>query len=682
MKKSILIIISIFATVFCTAQSYNFEQGVKAFKEDNLEQALDFFGRELNDNPKNPVAYFYCAVIYKYNENYAAALSNINNSIKNFTKKDKEWLASAYKLRADINVEIENFDKAFEDYALAIKMTPNDLDFYIDRAQVYFDLKKYEKSESDYRQVLKIDESNLLGWAGLGRNYLSQKKYNEAEQTLNKLIKLDPEYTGGYYYRSLLYIEQKKYDEAINDIFQCFLIDETDRQVRSLFVSFAKKNPSLALSKVNAKIAANPQNDSWYFIRAQIQETKSNFISAIEDYSKVLELTDVRFKSSILEYRADCYKNAGVYSKSIADYTESISLDSTNAYMYGYRADAKRLMGDYQGAINDFTLAINIEPREDWFYYRRGWVKDEFLKDYKGGLDDYNEAISINKDYAYTYLNRGRLYFEKLNSPEKGKLDFERILLLDSIVKSEGNCKHFALFHLGRKNDAIQWANKIIEQYPTEGNYYDLACLFSLMNEQKDAIENLTLAFQNGYRDFTHLSKDDDLDNIRNTPEFKNLVLEWQEVFENSLKVELNERPLMTEKKSETVTIPMAPKGSGIYEVSCKVNDLRLNFIFDTGASEISISQTEALFMLKNGYLNSNDIMGKQSYMDANGNISIGTKIRLRQVDFGGLILENITASVVHNDKAPLLFGQSALGKYGKIIIDNQKNTITIIKEN
>ncbi|MFA5543807.1 MAG: tetratricopeptide repeat protein [Bacilli bacterium] len=682
MKKSILIIISIFATVFCTAQSYNFEQGVKAFKEDNLEQALDFFGRELNDNPKNPVAYFYCAVIYKYNENYAAALSNINNSIKNFTKKDKEWLASAYKLRADINVEIENFDKAFEDYALAIKMTPNDLDFYIDRAQVYFDLKKYEKSESDYRQVLKIDESNLLGWAGLGRNYLSQKKYNEAEQTLNKLIKLDPEYTGGYYYRSLLYIEQKKYDEAINDIFQCFLIDETDRQVRSLFVSFAKKNPSLALSKVNAKIAANPQNDSWYFIRAQIQETKSNFISAIEDYSKVMELTDVRFKSSILEYRADCYKNAGVYSKSIADYTESISLDSTNAYMYGYRADAKRLMGDYQGAINDFTLAINIEPREDWFYYRRGWVKDEFLKDYKGGLDDYNEAISINKDYAYTYLNRGRLYFEKLNSPEKGKLDFERILLLDSIVKSEGNCKHFALFHLGRKNDAIQWANKIIEQYPTEGNYYDLACLFSLMNEQKDAIENLTLAFQNGYRDFTHLSKDDDLDNIRNTPEFKNLVLEWQEVFENSLKVELNERPLMTEKKSETVTIPMAPKGSGIYEVSCKVNDLRLNFIFDTGASEISISQTEALFMLKNGYLNSNDIMGKQSYMDANGNISIGTKIRLRQVDFGGLILENITASVVHNDKAPLLFGQSALGKYGKIIIDNQKNTITIIKEN
>lgn len=682
MKKSILIIISIFASVFCTAQSYNFEQGVKAYKEDNLEQALDFFGRELNDNPKNPVAYIYCAVIYKYNENYATALSNINNSIKNFTTKDKEWLASAYKLRADINVEIENFDKAFEDFALAIKMTPNDLDFYIDRAQVYFDLKKYEKSESDYRQVLKIDESNLRGWAGLGRNYLSQKKYNEAEQTLNKLIKLSPEYTGGYYYRSLVYNEQKKYDEAINDIFQCFLIDETDRQVRSLFVSFAKNNPSLALSKVNAKIAANPQNDSWYFIRAQIQETKSNFISAIADYSKVMELTDVRFKSSILEYRADCYKNAGFYSKSIADYTESISLDSTNAYMYGYRADAKRLMGDYQGAINDFTLAINIEPREDWFYYRRGWVKDEFLKDYKGGLDDYNEAISINKDYAYTYLNRGRLYFEKLNSPEKGKLDFERILLLDSIVKSGGNCKHYALFHLGRKDDAIQWANKIIEQYPTEGNYYDLACLFSLMDEQKDAIKNLTLAFQNGYRDFTHLSKDDDLDNIRNTPEFKYLVLEWQEVFENSLKVELNERPLMTKKKSETVTIPMTPKGSGIYEVSCKVNDLRLNFIFDTGASEISISQTEALFMLKNGYLNSNDIMGKQSYMDANGNISIGTKIRLRQVDLGGLILENITASVVHNDKAPLLFGQSALGKYGKIIIDNQKNTITIIKEN
>lgn len=124
----------------------------------------------------------------------------------------------------------------------------------------------------------------------------------------------------------------------------------------------------------------------------------------------------------------------------------------------------------------------------------------------------------------------------------------------------------------------------------------------------------------------------------------------------------------------------MKPRGSGTYEVSCKINDLGLNLIFDTGASEISISQTEVDFMLKNNYLNENDILGSSSYMDANGDVEIGTTIILRNVEIGGFNLKNVKASVVHKKNAPLLFGQSALSKYGKITIDNTKKTITITK--
>ena len=37
-----------------------------------------------------------------------------------------------------------------------------------------------------------------------------------------------------------------------------------------------------------------------------------------------------------------------------------------------------------------------------------------------------------------------------------------------------------------------------------------------------------------------------------------------------------------------------------MYEVPCNVNGLPLNFIFDTGASTVSISSIEVSFMLKN----------------------------------------------------------------------------------
>lgn len=64
--------------------------------------------------------------------------------------------------------------------------------------------------------------------------------------------------------------------------------------------------------------------------------------------------------------------------------------------------------------------------------------------------------------------------------------------------------------------------------------------------------------------------------------------------------------------------------------------------------------------------------------MMANGEINAGTVINLRNVNFGGLDLNNIRAFVVHNQTAPLLLGQSILGRLGNIEIDNTRRVLRI----
>lgn len=130
---------------------------------------------------------------------------------------------------------------------------------------------------------------------------------------------------------------------------------------------------------------------------------------------------------------------------------------------------------------------------------------------------------------------------------------------------------------------------------------------------------------------------------------------------------------------SQTV-IKMKSEG-GVSLIPCKINGLKLNFIFDTGASDVSISLTEASFMLKNGYLDKSDIIGTSNYLDANGNINEGININLREIEIGELKIKNVKASIVKNLKAPLLLGQSALSKLGKFQIDLDSNTLTIINE-
>lgn len=125
------------------------------------------------------------------------------------------------------------------------------------------------------------------------------------------------------------------------------------------------------------------------------------------------------------------------------------------------------------------------------------------------------------------------------------------------------------------------------------------------------------------------------------------------------------------------ITISMTRSG-GVYFVPCKINDLPLKFIFDTGASDVSISLTEAAFMLRNGFLSEKDIIGSTYYQVANGNVEKGTKINLKIVEIGGIKLYNVQASVVHNLTAPLLFGQSAMKKLGKVQIDFDRDVLII----
>lgn len=118
-------------------------------------------------------------------------------------------------------------------------------------------------------------------------------------------------------------------------------------------------------------------------------------------------------------------------------------------------------------------------------------------------------------------------------------------------------------------------------------------------------------------------------------------------------------------------------KEDGVFKIPIEVNDVKMYFIFDTGASIISISETEAMFLWKQGSLSAEDILGTANFRDANGDISEGTIINLKKVKIGNKLLNNIRASVVHNQNAPLLFGQSALEKFGKISIDNARGEIT-----
>lgn len=129
-------------------------------------------------------------------------------------------------------------------------------------------------------------------------------------------------------------------------------------------------------------------------------------------------------------------------------------------------------------------------------------------------------------------------------------------------------------------------------------------------------------------------------------------------------------------------------KINNIYQIPCKVNGIPMKLIFDTGASNVSISITEAKFLIKQGLIATEDFLGNVNYQMANGGIVQGEKFIIRSIKIGNKEISNVEATIMYNQDAPLLLGQSAISKLGKysikdnelIIENNSLNSIDVLE--
>lgn len=142
--------------------------------------------------------------------------------------------------------------------------------------------------------------------------------------------------------------------------------------------------------------------------------------------------------------------------------------------------------------------------------------------------------------------------------------------------------------------------------------------------------------------------------------------------------LETRREPTGPEQPAGNCVVVKMKKEDGIYKVPVKINGTEMDFYFDTGAGMISMSQVEAAFLLKNGKITSDDLIGTHSYSTASGDVGRASLVNLREVSIGGRTIQNVEASIVDNPAAPLLLGQSLLSRFGKISIDYAKSEIVL----
>ena len=606
-----------------TDNDYNLKKTYEVLQEENDEaKGLELVNKQLRETPDNVESLLLRVRLLRRKNEFGQAPQDINHAIKVNKPKKTEvrnstlhwWKAYIYEDMGDKVNAAASFKTACE---LARKDDKENLpSISFDYAQSLYDLGDYAGADAIYRKMLVLDEADQAAMAGLARNMIEREQYSEA---IDKVM-----------------LKRLNYAEA----------------------------------SIKTRIKKTENRFQWMAFLCQFYETSHQYAEAVRTYDEFE--AEFGHYDEINVYRSDCYSELGLNELAIADISKAMEKDP-DWQLYVRRGDYYWLNGDLDLAIADFNAAVEDAPKEGYCYYRRGWTY-EMQGERKKAMEDYNMGLEMTQDYPYLYLMRGELLLLEGKKTE-ADADFEMVIQKDTIADN-GSCRQYALYFLGRDNEAEEWMNKIIEEDPGNyGNYYDQACLYSRMGRLEESIAALRKSFEKGYRSFSHIRLDDDLDAVRDLPEFKALMEEYEAKHTEYLK----QFELSMPEKEETVTeIAVKRNPGGTFEIPCDINGLALQMVFDTGASDVTISSVEADFMFKNGYLSEKDIKGKTYYQIANGQISEGTTITLREVKIGDAVLHNVDASVVKSQRAPLLLGQSAMERFGAITIDNQNNKLII----
>jgi tetratricopeptide (TPR) repeat protein len=200
---------------------------------------------------------------------------------------------------------------------------------------------------------------------------------------------------------------------------------------------------------------------------------------------------------------------------------------------------------------------------------------DQALKYFKDSIQNgYSDVEHIKKDTDLDSLRNNEEFKNIISELEKNPKTSER-----DPCSFRRRCwerkKHWfmkekkiqALFKSGSVQDLEEARTLLLEQistYETVHSVYNLACVESLLKNEKPALDYLQRAIDLGWQDLEHIGKDSDLDFIRNTPQFKEIIEKLKEKMKKHPKPEETQKPeedkVKTEdvKKSEVVKKPEA----------------------------------------------------------------------------------------------------------------------------
>lgn len=331
---------------------------------------------------------------------YMKALNFINESIKlSYTP-----IGSAFFLKGDINLFLERYLDALEDYTKVIEIDGNYIGAYQHRGRTYMMMGQYINAVKDFTKVIELDKIMADNYFERGNMYYLLGQFDQANKDYNKAIELDCTIGDYFLNRGACFDSLGQFDLALEDYKKAIELDDTMAEAfqNCGIIYHDYKKFDKAIESFDKAIETNNEFAMAYYNRGRVYHELIQYRKAFDDYTKAVEFDDTL--EDAFYSRGNIYYEYNKYESALKDYNNAIRINNNRAKYFKYRGDAYEKLGHFDEAILDFDKSIEIDENYSAAYYNRGLIYKK-KENYKKTQADWVRFVHLaeNEEIVPTY---------------------------------------------------------------------------------------------------------------------------------------------------------------------------------------------------------------------------------------------------------------------------------------
>lgn len=291
----------------------------------DLNFAIYFYKKALEENPDNEDILFDLAYAYDDLENYEESLKIYIQLIDLDPYSPDAWygLGNCYHY-------LGKYEEAVDAYDYAILINETFSSAYYNKANSMVKLEKYEEAIPVYKQCLEFESPNSEAYCAIGECYEKLGNLKQAREYYKKSVKIDPNMADAWYGIGSTLDYEERYFEALH---------------------YFKKAVNIS-----------PKNPDFWFAIADMHFHLNNFQESEEGYRKVVELApdDV---TAWLDF-STFYYDLNDLDKAIAIIDEALSHIENSPDLLYRMVTYQFSKGSYNTAVNYLELALHSDPEK------------------------------------------------------------------------------------------------------------------------------------------------------------------------------------------------------------------------------------------------------------------------------------------------------------------------------